>query len=203
MSIFKKIFGKKSNDGSDDDQEQRGAFMPEIKVPVDEKFTINFTKNGGKFLYCVSHEEVSQSLMDIIDENNWQETPFYLFSKTLSPFCKAQNINYTHNCKESNVLFTSCEYLIAQNGSILISENQIGEMKLDQLPNNIIVYATTSQLLDSITDGLKQIKRIYKERIPGNITTLKNFKTEEETKEDFLSYGSSVKNLYLILLEDL
>ncbi len=166
MSIFKKIFGKKSNDGSDDDQEQRGAFMPEIKVPVDEKFTINFTKNGGKFLYCVSHEEVSQSLMDIIDENNWQETPFYLFSKTLSPFCKAQNINYTHNCKESNVLFTSCEYLIAQNGSILISENQIGEMKLDQLPNNIIVYATTSQLLDSITDGLKQIKRIYKERIP-------------------------------------
>lgn len=203
MSIFKKIFGKKNSDKSDNDQEDRGAFMPEIKVPVDEKFTINFTKNGGKFLYCVSHEEVSQSLTDIIDENNWQETPFYLFSETLSPFCKSQNINYTHNSKESNLLFTSCEYLIAQNGSILISENQIGEMKLDQLPNNIIVYATTSQLLDSITDGLKQIKRIYKERIPGNITTLKNFKTEEETKEDFLSYGSSVKNLYLILLEDL
>jgi L-lactate utilization protein LutB len=146
---------------------------------------------------------VSQSLLDIIDENDWKDTPFYLFSETLSPFCEAQHISFTHNAKESNVLFTSCEYLIAQNGSILISENQIGEMKLDQLPNNIIVYATTSQLLDSITDGLKQIKRIYKERIPGNITTLKNFKTEEETKEDFLSYGSSVKNLYLILLEDL
>lgn len=203
MSVFKKIFGLKKKENTDQYQEERGAYMPEVKVPVDEKFTINFTKNGGKFLYCVSHEEVSKSLLDIIHENGWSETPFYLFSKTLSPFCEAQNINYTHDSKESDVLFTSCEYLIAQNGSILISENQIGEIKIGQLPNNIIVYATTSQLLDSITDGLKQIKRIYKEHIPGNITTLKNFKNEGEAKEDFLSYGSCAKNLYLILLEDL
>lgn len=203
MSLFKKIFGLHKNEPSESNQQERGKYMPEVKVPVDEKFTINFTNNGGKFLYCVSHEEVTQSLLDIIDENDWQDQPFYLFSNTLSPFCDAQNLTYTHQLNDSNVLFTSCEYLIAQNGSILISENQIGEMKLANLPSNIIVYATTSQLLDSITDGLKQIKKVYKDHIPGNITTLKNFKSEEATKEDFLSYGSCVKNLYLILLEDL
>jgi hypothetical protein len=52
MNIFKKIFGTKKDDDSNSKLERRGKFMPEIKLPIDEKFTINFKKNGGKFLYC-------------------------------------------------------------------------------------------------------------------------------------------------------
>jgi L-lactate utilization protein LutB len=205
LSFFDKIFKKKKGSDSNQD-EKRGAYMPDVKVPIDEKFTINFKKNGGKFLYCDTHEEVSETLSQIIQENDWQDQPFFLQSKTLAPFCDTEHIPYTHvENDQSLVFFTSCEYLIAQNGAILVCENQLGEKKLNHIPENIIVYATTSQLVDSISDGLKQIKRIYKEAIPANITTLKNFKNSDSDKgkEDFLSYGSAAKNLYLILLEDL
>ena len=36
--------------------------------------------------------------------------------------------------------------------------------------------------------------------IPTNITTIKNFNLEEKS-DDFLSYGTASKNLYLIMLE--
>ena len=49
--------------------------------------------------------------------------------------------------------------------------------------------------------GSKGIKNKNKSKIPTNITTIKHFKTNED--KDFLTYGSSAKNLYLLLLEDL
>jgi hypothetical protein len=92
---------------------------------------------------------------------------------------------------------------VAQNGSILVSSNQLMEKKLNEIPLNIIVFATTSQLVDSIGEGLKIIKKKYRERIPANITTLKHFNPSSEEDNDFLTYGSSSKHLYLLLLEDL
>ena len=39
--------------------------------------------------------------------------------------------------------------------------------------------------------------------LPSNITSIKNFNKGEGEDLNFLTYGSSAKNLYLILLEDL
>ena len=155
MGLFDKLFGGgKKKKRSQETLQTRGAHMPDLKIPVDEKFTIQFKKNGGKFIYC-------------------------------------------------EVFFTTCEHLVAQNGSILVSSNQLLEKKLNEIPQNIIVFATTSQMVDSIGEGLKIIKRKYRERIPTNITTLKHFNPSSEDNRDFLTYGSSSKHLYLLLLEDL
>ena len=91
---------------------------------------------------------------------------------------------------------------MAHNGSILVCSHQIKEKKLDELPSNLIVFATTSQLVDSISEALKIIKERYQKNIPNNITTLKHFQQTPENKDDFLSYGSASKNVYLLLLED-
>ena len=70
------------------------------------------------------------------------------------------------------------------------------------MPSNLIVFATTSQLVDSISEALKVIKKKYPDKIPDNITTLKHFLPTPENENDFLSYGSTSKNVYLLLLED-
>src|SRR5690606_9171215 len=92
--------------------------------------------------------------------------------------------------------------LIAHNGSILVCSHQIREKKLNELPTNMIVFATTSQLVDSISGAMKVIKEKYRKDIPNNITTLKHFESSPESQDDFLSYGSASKNVYLLLLED-
>ena len=98
-------------------------------------------------------------------------------------------------------LFASCENLIADEGSVLFSSNQIKQNKPNELPINIIILATTSQILETKSDGLRVIKKKYDKDYPTNITTIKYF--EKAKEEDFLQYGSTAKNLYLLLLEDL
>ena len=114
---------------------------------------------------------------------------------------KRFDFDTTTKIEEADFLFTTCEYLIASDGSLLISSNQIAEKKLAELPKDFVVFATTSQFVETISAGLQGIKAQNKKNIPSNITTIKHFKVEETT--NFLSYGSSSKNLYLLLLEDL
>ena len=177
--------------------------MPDLKIPVDEKFTIQFKKNGGKFIYCEAFEEVQEAFDNILQENSWNEAGFFCPNKSLRQRFATHGLNFEDKPAAAPVFFTTCEHLVAQNGSILVTSNQIGELKLHELPDNIVVFATTSQLIDSIGEGLKIIKKKYKGRIPTNITTLKHFQPTQENAKDFLTYGSSSKHLYLLLLEDL
>lgn len=203
MGLFDKLFGGGKKKVSRETVETRGVHMPDLNIPVDEKFTIHFKKNGGKFLYCDSFREVSDALKNIIQENGWEDHPFYIMNPQLEQKFSKEQITFTEDAKYSDIFFTTCEHLIAQNGSILVCSNQLKEKKLHELPDNVIVFATTSQLVETIGEGLKRIKKKYKKGIPANITTIKHFQPTAENSNDFLTYGSSSKHLYLLLLEDL
>ncbi|WP_136479944.1 LUD domain-containing protein [Cognatitamlana onchidii] len=202
MSLFRKIFGSKSNKPEEElKSDNRGKYMPEIKLPIDERFTINFKANGGKFLYCENLDEVFSNLGHIIVENEWQDKQVLLLDSNLEDKFKDCDLTSTTKLSEATFFLTTCENLIANDGSLLISSKQIFEKKLPELPFNFIVFATTSQILENIGEGLRGIKNKNRQKIPTNITTIKHFKSGDE--KDFLSYGSSAKNLYLLLLEDL
>ncbi|OUR91425.1 lactate utilization protein B/C [Flavobacteriales bacterium 34_180_T64] len=202
MSLFRKIFGLKSDSEEDNiKNDERGKYMPDLKLPIDEKFTINFKANGGKFLYCENLREISTSLKDILQENEWEDKQVLVFDERLSALFKDFGFKTTTQVSDSTFFLSTCEYLIADDGSLLISSNQIAEKKLKELPPNFVIYATTSQFVQSIGEGLRGIKGKNRNKIPTNITTIKHFKTLED--KDFLTYGSSSKNLYLLLLEDL
>ncbi len=202
MSLFRKIFGSKSEHTSDElKSSDRGKYMPEIKLPIDEKFTINFKANGGKFLYCENLDEIFENLNLISKENNWEDKKALILNKHLEDRFKNAKLKTTSKISDSTYFLTTCENLIANDGSLLISSKQIFEKKLPELPINFVVFATTSQIVENIGEGLRGIKSKNREKIPTNITTIKHFKSNDD--KDFLSYGSSAKNLYLLLLEDL
>lgn len=202
MNLFKKFFGSKSKGSEKEIKfDDRGKYMPEVRLPIDEKFTINFKANGGKFLYCDNLDEVFENFNNIVEENHWHEKPGLVLDNNLLAKFKYCSIIPSKKINESTYFLTTCENLIAIDGSLLISSKQIATKKLPELPSNFIVFATTSQIVDNISEGLRIIKTKNKQHIPTNITTIKHFKSNDEN--DFLSYGSSAKNLYLLLLEDL
>ena len=201
MSLFRKIFGS-GNDANDEESQSEFNNIPSSfsLLPVDEKFTYNFKKNGGKFLYCENLNEVKDQFLNILEENDWFECEALCYEPKLFSMLDENKLTYD---KPANpmFLFASCENLIADEGSVLFSSNQIKQNKPNDLPNNIIILATTSQILEAKSDGLRVIKKKYDKDYPTNITTIKYF--EKAKDEDFLQYGSTAKNLYLLLLEDL
>jgi hypothetical protein len=202
MSLFRNFFGS-SNDSSNSDKEkeQKSPYTPEVNLPVDEMFTRNFQKNGGKFIYCENLNEVSENFLNILEENDWFECNVLCYEESLNHLIEENKLDIVKTSDEAQFFFSTCENLIGDEGSILFSSNQFKHNKPNELPINMIVFATTSQLVASKGDGLRFIKQKYDREYPTNITTIKYF--EEVKEEDFLHYGSCHKNLYLLLLEDL
>jgi len=199
MSLFRKIFGS-GNDASDEENQSEYNTPKPSSLPVDELFTFNFKKNGGKFIYCENLSEVREQFENILEENDWFESEALCFEPKLYNLLEENKLSFT-NPTQPKFFLASCENLIADEGSVLFSSNQIKHLKPNELPDNIVILATTSQILETKSDGLRVIKKKYDKDYPTNITTIKYF--EKVQDEDFLTYGSCAKNLYLLLLEDL
>ena len=200
-NLLKKILGTFVHEpDSEKNSEIKSPYAPDEILPIEEQFTKNFKKNGGKFIYCENLDEIAENFENILAENDWFEKQAMCFDSMLF-YLLHENKLVPTTSEKSTFFLTTCENLIADEGSILFSSQQLKHFKPTELPINIIVFAKTSQFVMSKGDGLRKIKKAHEKNYPSNITTIRYF---EEVKElDFLHYGSSYKNLYLLLLEDL
>ena len=194
MSFFKKLFGKTSS-------KEQEAKKQEVHLSLDDAFVHHFIEKGGKFLYCISDDEVITNLGHIVGENNWKKITCTL--KSLKKYLKANKVTAASDFDKTIPFFTTCEHLISDNGDILFSSNQLSTHKIASLTDDFIVFAKTSQLVKDTGQGLTGIKTNCKDDIPTNISAIKNYTLEKED-DNFLNYGNNnSKNLYLLLLEDL
>ena len=202
--LFQSFFKSKSLDQDKEKTEQEYKYLPKKDELVENKFTLNFSSNGGKFLYATDKEECDDYFIKILEENNWTEKSILCFNSSFTKnYIPNNQIKFNKSNLNSNLFITDCEFLVAKDGSILVSAKQIQSYKSNDLPNNIIVMARTSQLSETLSKGLEGIKIKYSNNLPSNITSIKNFNKVDSDDLNFLTYGSSAKNLYLILLEDL
>jgi L-lactate utilization protein LutC len=195
MNIFKKFIDKIIPENVSEDN----LHTQESLVDIDDLFALNFTKNAGKFIYCLNNDELNEQFLNILQENDWFEKNASCAESSLVPLLTNNNISHV---EFKNALFhlCSCEGLIANEGSILLASNQIKDVKPNDLPINIIVIAKVSDLVSTKSEGLSRIKNRYTTNYPTNITSFKCFKNN--TNDEFLNYGSVAKNLYLLLVED-
>ncbi|PIE49057.1 MAG: hypothetical protein CSA39_04575 [Flavobacteriales bacterium] len=203
MNFIKKIFSTATTEndkesGHDSSQKETITLTTQ---PLDEYFVSQFIKNGGKFLYCTHQEEVNQHLMDIFEENNWKKA--VCFNPDLEKRMNMLGLDSTETISKNYPFFTLCENLLADTGSIMFSSNQVHDKKIAQLPDNFVVFASTSQLVRDAREAFMSIKQNYNKDYPSNISSIKCYEPEK-VEDDFLSYGNkNAKKLFLLLLEDL
>ncbi|MFB0905065.1 MAG: LUD domain-containing protein [Nonlabens sp.] len=205
MSIFKNFFKKSSDtDLIAGTGNERSKYMPDEKPPLDEEFIHNFQHQGGRFLYAIDEKEIQQHFEDILVEHDYFEKDILCYDEGLSKRFDDFNLNYTSSNLKADFFLSTCEFIIANNGALLFSSRQVKETKPSELPETYVILASTSQIVESIGEGLRGIKHQSKGHIPTNITTLKNFKEATAKQEkDLMHYGAPHKRLYLLLLEDL
>ena len=195
MNFLKKLFSSKSEIRKEEIKKQ------DVDLSLDDAFVHNFIQKGGKFLYCTKMDEVVVNLTNIIKENNWDTIICSDFD--LLKLTKKVKIKTKDSFDNENPFFTGCEHLIANDGSIMFTSNQLGSSRFNSFSENFIVYATTSQMVSDTNEGLTSIKTRFSGNIPTNISAIKNF-DHKNIETDSLDFSSTnTKNLYLILFEDL
>lgn len=202
MNFLKKIFGKRSSEPNLGEEKIVATnVLSGDNLPADEQFAINFTQNGGKFIYCTSELEIQHFFRNILMEIGVYvkiSTP----NESLVDFFEEHQSLFTDDVETANVYLTTCEYLITSMGGIMLSSSQLRQRRTSELPEIFIVLAKTSQMVKSIDEGMRGINLKYPKQKPTGLVTLRSF-DENRTANDVMNYGGSYKKTYLILLEDL
>ena len=174
------------------------------KILSKKDFHINSQKMAVSFCIVKINLNVMIFFTKILEENKWEDVEILCYDDSLlEKFSAKTKLVVSKTNLNSKFFLTTCEFLVAKDGSLLICAEQIKSHKVNDLPQNFIVFAKISQFTETLSLGLNGIKSKYPKNLPTNITTIKNFNSDSKENNNFLTYGSSAKNLYLLLLEDL
>jgi len=197
---IKNLFNK-TNRTSEDEQEKNNIdlFHPNYSdedLSIDEVFATNFNAGGGHFLFCDNKEETLHNLKEIVKYENVSE--LICLDSNLQTILDNVNIPYVENPHDSRytLSFLNCEFLIAFDGSIMLSAHQTYGRNINDFPSNFIIYARPSQLVENIGSALQKLRILKKENLPSKITSIRG-----KNMHKFPNLQNA-KNIYLLLVED-
>jgi len=201
--FFKKLtgaFGSSSATEADRTDESKGKYTPTEEEPMDTQFARQFTTHSGKFLYVQDEAELIVGLNELSKEYNW-ELVFIHEQKIRSIADRADVIWSPEEPENQDAFISSCEFLVAFNGGIIISNNQTDGKALSKLPKTHVVIGYTSQLVPKMGDAMRGMREKYGEDCPAGITALSGSVLEGD-KEAALDFKQFKKDVFLFLVED-
>jgi len=194
LSFFKNLIGKIFG-GEEKNKSPQGLldYGDTLKhADVDYKFAQLFTLSGGVFNYCGNEAEALPVLHKIIDSENI--TSVFCCDEDLQKFLDVTKTPYTELlCKQNDAAFITCEYLIAFDGKIVLSCDNILHFSNQMLPEKIIIMANVSQIVEDLSEAMSRIKR--KSHIK-KITSISGGKSNLDNP------NKKYPKLFLLLLED-
>lgn len=194
MSIFKKFFDKiiKTDEKEKENQDALELDKEIFAKDLDYRFAQQFTNSGGFFNYCADEAEALQVLNQIYNVEQISST--YCWDSDLKNFLHVLKANYSEALQQDNdTAFITCEYLIAFDGKIMLSHENIQHYPSYRLPEKIIIIAKISQIVTNLNDAMAKIKR------KGNV---KNLTSISGSQSHLDNSGRKQNKLFLLLLED-
>ena len=193
MSLFKKIVSKILNQDELQDDPNVTKLADQLKnADLDYKFAQLFTASGGFFNYCGDEAEALQVLNQIIKIEGIKNV--FCCDDDLQNFLNVTKTSFTKNLDINNdAAFITCEYLIAFDGRIMLSHNNILHYHSSRLPSKIIIMANVSQIASNLNEAMMKVKRA------GN---LKNLTSISGSQSKLDTPNKDNTKLFLLLLED-
>jgi len=193
VSFWEKFFGKKNKKKT-----EKSKYLPESKDPNDLSFVKKFTIKGGRFLFCENKSETLTNFNEILKENNWNINETFCFNSDLINKYNIKTIEHDISPEKFKTCLIQCEFLISNTGLILVSDKQIKQYKLKELPETLIIISNTKQFASDVSEGMTLLKNKYENIIPTNITTI-NIKNNLNKDSELNSDINNSKNIYLLL----
>ncbi|XOD69091.1 MAG: LUD domain-containing protein [Flavobacteriales bacterium AspAUS03] len=125
--------------------------------------------------------------------NEGKFSTFWCVDTQLQSYLKQLGLNFRNIPDTTAVNLMRCEYLIAKDGSIMLSSDQTDGRHLLEFSNTFIIVAISPQIVSDIDEALQKIKASKGYRIPRNITTIKGYDPA------YFQSPSQIKDIYLLL----
>jgi len=145
------------------------SFTPLQQEPALE-FAERFTQLQGRFSYCGSEAELVSQLLALSTARKWEKL-----------FCRETPIrslleqngwtgNYHPTLADCDVAITTCEYLVARTGSIILSSSGASGRTVSVYAPIHICIAYSHQLVNDIGDGMEPLLLSGENNYPSLVT---------------------------------
>jgi L-lactate dehydrogenase complex protein LldG len=182
-------------------------FTSNVFKVSDESLDINFaeafTKIAGKFMYCENKREFLETFRILATNQNWNK--LYCFEDSVKQLLTEAGV-FFH--EEQNSItdavqgVTSCEFLIARLGSIMVSSAQASGRRLIVYPDVHIVVAYTSKLLPDLPEALNAITEKYGKDLPSLISVISGPSRTADIEKTLVMGAHGPRELYLFMIDD-
>lgn len=172
------------------------VFQP-LRQDLVVEFAENFTQLQGKFIFCVDEKELLEHFSKLCYQNQW--TRIYCSEERWKPIIPA---NTSHeDIADCDAAITSCEWLIARTGSIVLSSVHQGRIPSVYAPIHVCI-ARSSQLVYDIKDGLTGMKEKYREFLPSLITLATGPSRTADIEKTLVVGVHGPKEVYCFVIDD-
>lgn len=175
------------------------VFQPQAD-DLEVQFAEEFTRLLGKFAFCLNEDDLTKQLHFLFAEKKWEniycndEKLFHLISHS-APY----RVDKT-SLADCDASITTCEYLIARTGSIVMSTAQTGRTTSVYAPVHICI-AYTNQLVYDIKEALQLLKEKYEGHIPSSITFATGPSRTADIEKTLVVGVHGPKEVYLFLVD--
>jgi L-lactate dehydrogenase complex protein LldG len=157
-------------------------WLPKVGESFEEQLTL-FAKNAAglkaDFQLLASRDELKAALAKISAAENWKRiathrgelTNFISISLGL-PVCFTDKNYDVHELESCDAGISECDALIAQTGSVLVTNRSAGGRALSVLPPHHVVLAQREQLLADLPATFELLKRKYADNYPSMISLI-------------------------------
>ncbi|MDD3877124.1 MAG: lactate utilization protein [Bacteroidales bacterium] len=166
-------------------------------------FAEEFSKVGGKFVYCEDENELITNLIYLFNAYNYHQV--YCADNEIKEILTLAKIPYVDGVDsllKADAGITYCEFMIARFGSIMISSRQAQGRKGIIFPPVHIVLAFTSQIVMEIKEAFNKMKVKYNNKLPSMISLITGPSRTADIEKTLVMGAHGPKELYVFLIED-
>ena len=170
---------------------------------ADFTFVERFKDNGGLFIYFESTESFLEAMKQYIVENQWE--PLCSTSMKMECIFKGSGIELSRDYatrRKKTVSIVDCECLIAQTGSVVVTDVCAGSRMAYSNADTLLVYASPSQIVASMKDAIHLLKEKYKSNKPSETVIISGPSRSTEIDNQLVIGAQGIKQIALFLVEE-
>lgn len=172
-----------------------------LQQEAEVEFAEQFTKLQGKFIFCINRQELAFQLGSLVRKQDWQKVYCVedVLIDSLSPQIEDRLVKT--DLAHCDVAITSCEYLVARTGSIVLSTSTASGRSTSVYAPIHICIAYTSQVVYDLKDALQAVKDKYGTNLPSLITFASGPSRTADIEKTLVVGVHGPKEVYLFLVE--
>lgn len=177
---------------------------PELEI----LFAEEFTKLLGNFAFCINEADAKNQIQKLIAQKKWEH--IFCAETEISKLLELEEKSSINAClsgrqvpllAECDAAITSCHYLVARTGAIVMSSAQQSGRTVSAYAPVHICIAYINQLVYDTRDALKGLKEKYHNNLPSFITFAAGPSRTADIEKTLVVGVHGPKEVYLFLID--